>query len=107
MAQSVKRPTLDFGSGPDLIGCEMVPHIGLCTHWGVFLKILSLCPSPHARMYMLSLALSLSNKSLLKKINLKLNSERQIFIQEYDLPSSLLLFFLLPALVKSLLRSKI
>ena len=29
MAQSVKRPTLDFGSGRDLAGREFVPHVGL------------------------------------------------------------------------------
>ena len=30
MAQSVKRLTLDFGSGHDLRLCELEPHIGLC-----------------------------------------------------------------------------
>ena len=30
VAQSVKRPTLDFGSGHDLTGCEFKPHISLC-----------------------------------------------------------------------------
>ena len=30
MAQSVKRPTLDFGSGHDLTVGEFKPHIGLC-----------------------------------------------------------------------------
>ena len=30
MAQSVKRPTLAFGSGPDLMVCEFKPHVGLC-----------------------------------------------------------------------------
>ena len=28
-AQSVKRPTLDFGSGHDLMVCEFEPHIRL------------------------------------------------------------------------------
>ena len=28
MAQSVKRPTLDFGSGHDLTVCEFEPRIG-------------------------------------------------------------------------------
>ena len=30
MAQLVKRPTVDFGSGHDLTVCEFKPHIGLC-----------------------------------------------------------------------------
>ena len=29
MAQSVKHPTLDFGSGHDLSVCGFKPHIGL------------------------------------------------------------------------------
>ena len=29
VAQSVKRPTLDFGSGHDLMVPEIGPHIGL------------------------------------------------------------------------------
>ena len=29
--QSVKRLTLDFSSGPDLMVRELEPHIGLCT----------------------------------------------------------------------------
>ena len=29
VAQSVKRPTLDFGSGNDLTICEFEPHMGL------------------------------------------------------------------------------
>ena len=31
MAQSVKHPTLDFGSGHDLAVCGFGPHVGLCT----------------------------------------------------------------------------
>ena len=30
MAQSVKRPALDFGSGHDLTDCGIESHIGLC-----------------------------------------------------------------------------
>ena len=30
MAQSVKRPTLDFDSGHDLTVREKEPHVGLC-----------------------------------------------------------------------------
>ena len=42
---SVKRQTLDFGSGHDLTVCEIEPHIGLCADsvepaW----DSLSLCP---------------------------------------------------------------
>ena len=31
MAQSVEPPALGFGSGHDLMACEIEPHIGLCT----------------------------------------------------------------------------
>ena len=47
VAQSVKHPTLGFGSGHNLMGSEMKLHVRLCTQWGLYLKILSLCPSPH------------------------------------------------------------
>ena len=30
VAQLVKRPTLDFGSGHDLMAHEIEPHVGLC-----------------------------------------------------------------------------
>ena len=30
VVQSVKRRTLDFGSGHDLMVCELEPHVGLC-----------------------------------------------------------------------------
>ena len=30
VAQSVERPTLDFGSGRDLTVCEFEPRVGLC-----------------------------------------------------------------------------
>ena len=30
MAQWVKHPTLDFGSGHDLTVCRFEPHIGVC-----------------------------------------------------------------------------
>ena len=64
MAQSVKPPTLNFGSGHDLTVCEIKPHIRLCADsvslLGIslspFLSIsLSLCLSPK-----LALDLSLS-----------------------------------------------
>ena len=58
MAQSGKRPTLDFGSGHDLVVQGTEPCIGLCDDsaepaWD------SLSPS-HAHVYTLSLARSLS-----------------------------------------------
>ena len=31
MAESVEHPTLDFGSGHDLTGCEFKSRIGFCT----------------------------------------------------------------------------
>ena len=56
VAQSVKLPTLDFGSGGDLMVCEIEPCVGLCDDsvqpaWD------SLSPSPSAPPL---LALSLS-----------------------------------------------
>lgn len=30
VAQRVKRPTLDFGSGNDLVVCKIEPHVGVC-----------------------------------------------------------------------------
>ena len=61
VAQSTERPTLDFGSGHDLTGRELGPHIGLSTDrakpaWDS-LSPPSLCPSPA-----LSLSLSLSKE---------------------------------------------
>ena len=32
MAQSVKRPTLDLGSGHDLMVCGFKPCVSLCAH---------------------------------------------------------------------------
>ena len=53
MAQSVKRLSLDFGSGHDLTAREFEPHIGLCTDstepaWGSLSPSLS-APSLLAR----------------------------------------------------------
>ena len=67
MAQSVKHPTLDFGSGHDLMVLEFKPCIGLCADsteaaWDSVSLSLS-APSPLA----LSLSLSLSNKNKQQK----------------------------------------
>ena len=65
VAQSVKHPTLDFGSGHDLLVREFKPLDGLCTDsvkpaWNSLSLSLSLCPSPA-----LSLSVFLSqNKQL-------------------------------------------
>ena len=66
MAQSVKRLTLDFGSGHDLMVCEIERHVGLCADssepaWHS-LSLPLLCPS-------LRLSLFLKNKYALKKLN--------------------------------------
>ena len=68
VALLVKYPTLDLGSGHDLVVREIQPHVGLCTDstepaWDSFSH--SLCPSPstcapvgtymHARAFLLSL----------------------------------------------------
>ena len=62
MAQSVKRPTLGFGSGRDLTVCEVESRIGLCTDsmepaWDSLSPSLSLCLP-----LMLSLSFSKINK---------------------------------------------
>ena len=49
MAQSVEPTTLGFGSGHDLMVCEIEPCIGLCTDSGACFVCLSPCPSPLAR----------------------------------------------------------
>ena len=68
VSQSVRRPTLDFGSGHDLTVHEIELHVGLCTDsvdpaWDSLSHSLSL-PLPHlctrARSLSLSLSLSLS-----------------------------------------------
>ena len=51
VAQSVKRPTLDFGSDHDLMVCGFGLHIGLSSGSaesarGFLSLLLSLCPSP-------------------------------------------------------------
>ena len=64
MAQSVKQPTLDFGSGRDLTFCSVEPHLGLCavsTEGFFLLGILSLS-FYHSPAHALSLSLFLSNK---------------------------------------------
>ena len=40
MAQSVEHLTLDFGSGCDLIGHEIEPHIGVPGRQGLYLRFL-------------------------------------------------------------------
>ena len=53
VSQLVKRPTLSFSSGHDLMVCEFEPHIGSALTVQSLLGILSVCVS-------LSLCLSLS-----------------------------------------------
>ena len=68
MAQLVKHLTLDFGSGHDPNGCEIEPHVGLCTGtepaWDSLSLPLSL-PSP----YSLSLSLKISIHIVLNVAN--------------------------------------
>lgn len=72
VGQSVGWPTGGFGSGCDLmITCDLMngeikPCVGLCSQWGVYLKILSLWPSSHSAV---SFSPSLSDKyiNLFKK----------------------------------------
>ena len=51
MAQSVKHPTLDFGSGHDLTVREFEPDVGICADsvepaWDSLSPSLPLCSSP-------------------------------------------------------------
>ena len=65
MAQLVKCPTRDFGSGHDFMAHDIKPRVGLCANsaelaWDS-LSPFSLCPSPTcAPSLSLSLSLSLS-----------------------------------------------
>ena len=64
MAQSVKHPTLDFGSGHDLMVVGSSPASGsVLTVWSLLgiLSLLSLCPSP-TRSHDLSLKSPLKKK---------------------------------------------
>ena len=45
IAQLVGCWSLGFGWGHYFMGRGNEPHVGLCTHWGVCLRILSLCLS--------------------------------------------------------------
>ena len=70
VAQSVKRLTLDFGSGHGLMLREIEPRIGFCEDsaepdWGVSLPLSPLPPLMHS----LSLSLSLSLMRARSKIN--------------------------------------
>ena len=62
MAHLVKHPTLDVGSGHDLMVCELEPRVGLCADtaepvWDSLFLSLSLCPSlAHARSHSLSIS---------------------------------------------------
>ena len=64
VVQLVKGLTPGFHSGHHLMGPEITSCVGLCTQWGVCLKILSLCSSPTSHV----LSLTLSNKYILKDI---------------------------------------
>ena len=59
VAQSVKQPTLGFGSGHDLTVCECGPSIGFAAVSVGSSVPLSLCPSP---VFSLSSSLSKINK---------------------------------------------
>ena len=77
MAQSVNHPTLDFGSGHDLMVHEIEPHIGICAvggepAWDSLFPSLSLSlPNLHTHMHMPSLSLSLKINKLKKKKRLR------------------------------------
>ena len=74
MAQLVKRLTLDFSSGHDLMVCEIEPPIGADSvepAWDSLSLRLSL-PFPCSRVRVCARALSLSNKYIkIKKLTLE------------------------------------
>ena len=59
--QSFEHPTLDFGSGHDLVVHVIEAHVGTETAWDSLPPSLSLCPSPA-----LAHTLSLSINKLIK-----------------------------------------
>ena len=65
MAQPVKRPTLDFGSGHDLRVIKIEPRVQLCTGHGA---CLGFSPSPFPSHLSLSLSLSLKIEVLPKRL---------------------------------------
>ena len=57
VAQLVKHLTLGFGSGHDLMVCELKPHVTLWVDskepdWDSFSHFLSLCPSPTHTLFL-------------------------------------------------------
>ena len=46
VAQSVKCPTLGFGSGHDPMGGEIEPHVGLCAQQGACWRVSQPAPPP-------------------------------------------------------------
>ena len=76
MAQSVKQPTLDFGSGLDLTVREFKPHVGLCANimepaWDNLLLSLPFpcSPSPSPSPSKIISKINFKNKSFQNKIS--------------------------------------
>ena len=67
MAQSDKRPTLDFGSGHVLTACEIEPCVGLRADCGACLGFSLFPSSPPLLVLSLSLSLSKQISKLLKR----------------------------------------
>ena len=71
VAQSGKCPTLDFGSGHDLMVGETEPHVGLCADsvWNLlgFLSLPLSLPLPCSCTPALSLSLSKKTNKIKKK----------------------------------------
>ena len=86
------HPTLDFGSGQDLMVGEFEPHIGLCADgempaWDSL--SFSLCPSPaHTLSLTLSLSLKRKYRNFTTKENMKIwFKERWLCAYECVLPT--------------------
>ena len=61
VAHLAERPTLDFGSGLDLIGHGFEPSIKLPCPVGSLLETLILCLSPYLGSHSVTISLSISN----------------------------------------------
>ena len=62
MAQLVKRPTLDFGSGHDLVVCEFKPLIGAEPAWDSLFPP----PLPLSQCSLFSLSLKINKLKKMK-----------------------------------------
>ena len=70
VAQSVEHPTLDFGSGHDLMVCEFEPRVGLCADSSEPGACFGFCVSLSLCLFLYQKDKQTFFKKLFKKINL-------------------------------------